>query len=185
MLRTALKAQLQKDGISAEVVDLRTLRPLDKETILRSVEKTARAMVVYEDNLTGGFGAEISALIADEGFEHLDAPVLRVAAPDEIQHSMLRDPAFAAGLHAAFAGMPGRSHHAVRAGLTAQGGHLPRGRDRRDPSTCKGTRQKTPWRPRGRPLPWHGNSAAEGSLGRSRDRGVPARPQCRAGGSAR
>ncbi|MBO0683591.1 MAG: alpha-ketoacid dehydrogenase subunit beta [Candidatus Dormibacteraeota bacterium] len=70
------------EGIDAEVLDLRTLRPLDKETVLRSVEKTARAMVVYEDNLTGGFGAEISAVIADEGFEHLDAPVLRVAAPD-------------------------------------------------------------------------------------------------------
>jgi 2-oxoisovalerate dehydrogenase E1 component beta subunit len=74
--------QVTAEGISAEVIDLRTLRPLDKETILRSVEKTARAMVVYEDNLTGGFGAEISAVIADEGFEHLDAPVLRVAAPD-------------------------------------------------------------------------------------------------------
>jgi 2-oxoisovalerate dehydrogenase E1 component beta subunit len=74
--------QVAAEGISAEVVDLRTLRPLDKETILASVERTARAMVVYEDNLTGGFGAEISAVIADEGFEHLDAPVLRVAAPD-------------------------------------------------------------------------------------------------------
>jgi 2-oxoisovalerate dehydrogenase E1 component beta subunit len=74
--------QVAAEGISAEVVDLRTLRPLDKQTILGSVERTARAMVVYEDNLTGGFGAEISAVIADEGFEHLDAPVLRVAAPD-------------------------------------------------------------------------------------------------------
>lgn len=70
------------EGIDVEVIDLRTLQPLDKATVLRSVEKTARAMVVYEDNLTGGFGAEISAVIADEGFEHLDAPVLRVAAPD-------------------------------------------------------------------------------------------------------
>jgi 2-oxoisovalerate dehydrogenase E1 component beta subunit len=70
------------DGIDAEVVDLRTLRPLDRETILRSVEKTARAMVVHEDNLTGGFGAEVAAIVADEGFGFLDAPVTRVAAPD-------------------------------------------------------------------------------------------------------
>jgi 2-oxoisovalerate dehydrogenase E1 component beta subunit len=70
------------EGISAEVIDLRTLRPLDSETILRSVEKTARAMVVYEDNLTGGFGAEVAAIIAGDGFEFLDAPVVRVAGPD-------------------------------------------------------------------------------------------------------
>jgi 2-oxoisovalerate dehydrogenase E1 component beta subunit len=70
------------EGISAEVIDLRTLRPLDKDTVLRSVEKTARAMVVHEDNLTGGFGAEVAAIIAQEGFEHLDAPVTRVAGPD-------------------------------------------------------------------------------------------------------
>jgi 2-oxoisovalerate dehydrogenase E1 component beta subunit len=70
------------EGISAEVIDLRTLQPLDRETILRSVEKTARAMVVYEDNLTGGFGAEIAAVVAGEGFEYLDAPVIRVAGPD-------------------------------------------------------------------------------------------------------
>jgi 2-oxoisovalerate dehydrogenase E1 component beta subunit len=70
------------EGIDAEVIDLRSLRPLDKDTILGSVAKTARALVVHEDNLTGGFGAEIAAVIAQEGFEHLDAPVTRVAAPD-------------------------------------------------------------------------------------------------------
>jgi 2-oxoisovalerate dehydrogenase E1 component beta subunit len=70
------------DGISVEVVDIRTITPLDKPAILASVEKTARAMVVYEDNLTGGFGAEIAAIIAEEGFELLDAPVVRVAGPD-------------------------------------------------------------------------------------------------------
>jgi len=74
--------ELEGDGISVEVVDIRTIAPLDKEAILRSVEKTARAMVVYEDNLTGGFGAEIAAIIAEEGFEQLDAPVVRVAGPD-------------------------------------------------------------------------------------------------------
>ncbi len=73
---------VEADGISVEVVDIRTIAPLDKQAILASVEKTARAMVVYEDNLTGGFGAEISAVIAEEGFELLDAPVVRVAGPD-------------------------------------------------------------------------------------------------------
>jgi 2-oxoisovalerate dehydrogenase E1 component beta subunit len=73
---------LAAEGVSVEVIDLRTLRPLDREGILRSVEKTARAMVVYEDNLTGGFGAEVAAVIAGEGFEFLDAPVVRVAGPD-------------------------------------------------------------------------------------------------------
>lgn len=75
-------ATVAEEGISVEVADLRTLRPLDKETILRSVEKTARALVVYEDNLTGGFGAEIAAIIAGDGFELLDAPVVRLAGPD-------------------------------------------------------------------------------------------------------
>jgi 2-oxoisovalerate dehydrogenase E1 component beta subunit len=75
-------AQLESEGVSVEVVDLRTLRPLDKDAILGSVRKTGKAMVVYEDNLTGGFGAEIAALIAHEAFEHLDGPVMRVAAPD-------------------------------------------------------------------------------------------------------
>ncbi len=75
-------AAVAEEGISVEVLDLRTLRPLDKETILHSVEKTARALVVYEDNLTGGFGAEIAAVIAGDGFELLDAPVVRLAGPD-------------------------------------------------------------------------------------------------------
>jgi 2-oxoisovalerate dehydrogenase E1 component beta subunit len=73
---------LAADGVDVEVIDLRTLRPLDGESILRSVEKTGRAMVVYEDNLTGGFGAEIAAVLAGDGFEYLDAPVVRVAGPD-------------------------------------------------------------------------------------------------------
>ena len=84
MMHYCLQAaeELEKEGISAEVIDLRTLRPLDEEAILASVRRTARAMVVYEDNLTGGFGAEIAAIIAENAFEHLDAPVVRVAAPD-------------------------------------------------------------------------------------------------------
>jgi 2-oxoisovalerate dehydrogenase E1 component beta subunit len=73
---------LAEEGIDAEVVDLRTLLPLDKETVLKSVAKTSRALVVYEDNLTGGYGAEVAAIIADEGFMNLDAPVRRLGGPD-------------------------------------------------------------------------------------------------------
>ena len=70
------------DGIEIEVVDLRTLAPLDRETILTSVRKTGKAMVVHEDNLTGGFGAEVAATIAQHAFDSLDGPVVRVGAPD-------------------------------------------------------------------------------------------------------
>jgi 2-oxoisovalerate dehydrogenase E1 component beta subunit len=84
MLHESLTAAetLAGEGISAEIVDLRCLRPLDKETILNSAKKTGKILVVYEDNLTGGFGAEISAIIAQEAFEYLDAPILRLAGPD-------------------------------------------------------------------------------------------------------
>jgi len=70
------------EGTSVEVVDLRTLRPLDTDTILHSVRKTGRAVVVYEDNRFGGYGAEICAILAEEAFDHLDAPVTRVAGPE-------------------------------------------------------------------------------------------------------
>jgi 2-oxoisovalerate dehydrogenase E1 component beta subunit len=74
--------QLAGEGLSVEVVDLRTLAPLDRDTILESVRKTGKAMVVHEDNLTGGFGAEVSAIISQHAFGDLDGPVVRVAAPD-------------------------------------------------------------------------------------------------------
>src|SRR3979411_1784930 len=74
--------QLEAEGVNVEVVDLRTLIPLDRDTILESVRKTGKAMVVYEDNITGGFGAEISAIISEHAFDSLDGPVVRVAAPD-------------------------------------------------------------------------------------------------------
>lgn len=70
------------EGIEAEVVDLRTLYPVDREAILASVRKTGKALVVYEDNLTLGYGAEVAAIIAEEAFTSLDAPVRRLAAPD-------------------------------------------------------------------------------------------------------
>lgn len=73
---------LAKDGIEVEVIDLRSLMPFDKETILRSVKKTNKAMIVHEATLTGGIGAEISATITREVFEYLDAPVIRVASID-------------------------------------------------------------------------------------------------------
>jgi pyruvate dehydrogenase E1 component beta subunit len=74
--------ELSKMGIEAEVIDLRTLKPLDFNTIAQSVKKTNRAVVVHEACLSGGFGAEVSARISSELFDYLDAPVLRVAAKD-------------------------------------------------------------------------------------------------------
>lgn len=84
MLHESLQAAeaVAKEGIDVEVVDLRTLAPLDKDTILRSVAKTNRALVVYEDNRFLGYGAEVAAIIAEEGFADLDAPVMRLAGPD-------------------------------------------------------------------------------------------------------
>ena len=73
---------LKREGASVEVVDLRSLAPLDKETVLESVKKTSRALIVHEANMTAGFGAEIAALIAGEAFDYLDAPVMRVASLD-------------------------------------------------------------------------------------------------------
>jgi len=74
--------QIAAEGVSVEIVDLRTLSPLDRATIGRSIEKTNKALVVHEDNKTGGIGAEIAALLAEEYFEALDGPILRVAAAD-------------------------------------------------------------------------------------------------------
>jgi 2-oxoisovalerate dehydrogenase E1 component beta subunit len=74
--------RLSKEGVEVEVIDLRTLSPYDKAAILASVEKTNRAVIVHEDVKTLGIGAELSAVIMEERFEHLDAPVLRVTYPD-------------------------------------------------------------------------------------------------------
>lgn len=78
----AAEQMKQKHGVEVEVVDLRTLAPLDKDTFLESVAKTNRAVVIHEDNRTLGIGAEVSAIIAEQAFDCLDAPILRVTAPD-------------------------------------------------------------------------------------------------------
>jgi 2-oxoisovalerate dehydrogenase E1 component beta subunit len=84
MVMVALDAaeQAAKEGIDVEVIDLRTLAPLDKDAIFTSLEKTNRVLVVHEDVKTLGLGAEIAALIMEERFDRLDAPVLRVTYPD-------------------------------------------------------------------------------------------------------
>lgn len=84
MLGAAFKAagQLSQEGIDLEIVDLRSLAPLDKDTIFKSVRKTGRLVVLHEATRTGGFGGEIAALVAEEAFGALKAPVKRVAAPD-------------------------------------------------------------------------------------------------------
>jgi len=74
--------ELEKEGISAEVIDVRSLVPMDMETIIESVKKTSRVLIVEEDNRTGGWGAEIAARVAEEAFYYLDTPVTRLAAPD-------------------------------------------------------------------------------------------------------
>jgi len=78
----AAETAAQQDGISVELVDIRTLKPLDKDTILASFKKTGKALIVYEDNLFLGYGAEIAAIFSDEGFNYMDAPIKRLAGPD-------------------------------------------------------------------------------------------------------
>lgn len=73
---------LAAQGVDVEVVDLRTLTPLDTETILDSVKKTGKLAIVHEDNITGGVGAEVAAVAVEQAFEYLDAPVMRICGPD-------------------------------------------------------------------------------------------------------
>ncbi len=84
MVQKSLEAarKLEEKGVSVEVLDLRTLNPLDETAIYASVRKTGKVLVVHEDTLTAGFGAEISSLISSHCFESLDGPVLRVGALD-------------------------------------------------------------------------------------------------------
>ena len=84
MVYTALDAakELAAAGIDAEVIDLRTLAPLDRDGVLTSVAKTSRALLLHEARLTGGIGGELAAIISEEAFEYLDAPIVRVASAD-------------------------------------------------------------------------------------------------------
>ena len=84
MVQKSLEAakKMEEKGVSVEVVDLRTLNPLDEETIFASVRKTGKVLIVHEDTLTGGFGGEIAALVSGRCFESLDGPVMRVGALD-------------------------------------------------------------------------------------------------------
>jgi 2-oxoisovalerate dehydrogenase E1 component beta subunit len=84
MVHTALDAAkaLEADGVQAEVIDLRSLAPLDREAILTSVSKTSRALLLYEARRTGGIGGELAAIIAEAAFEYLDAPIMRIASQD-------------------------------------------------------------------------------------------------------
>lgn len=84
MLHVSLRAaeELAGRGIEAEVIDLRTLQPLDRRTVIASVQRTSKAVIVHEDTLTGGIGGEIAAILADVAFEHLDGPIRRVASKD-------------------------------------------------------------------------------------------------------
>ncbi len=84
MVHVALEAaaELAKEGIDLEVVDLRTLLPLDKDLVLESVKKNSKVFVLHEDTRTGGLAGEICAIINEEAFDYLDGPVLRITAPD-------------------------------------------------------------------------------------------------------
>jgi 2-oxoisovalerate dehydrogenase E1 component beta subunit len=79
---SAAETIAKESGIEATVVDLRTLLPLDRETILEEAKRTGKILIAHEDNITGGVGAEVAATIAQEAFEYLDAPIMRVAGPD-------------------------------------------------------------------------------------------------------
>lgn len=83
-LHEALKAadELASENVSVEVLDLRTVKPLDVDAIYETTRKTSKVLIVHEANLTGGVGAEVAALISQHAFEHLDAPLVRLAAPD-------------------------------------------------------------------------------------------------------
>jgi 2-oxoisovalerate dehydrogenase E1 component beta subunit len=84
MMHTSLEAaaELEKEGIEAEVIDLRTLMPLDKETIIASVKKTNKLLIVHEDTRTGGIAGEIASLVCENAFEDLDGPIARVTSLD-------------------------------------------------------------------------------------------------------
>jgi 2-oxoisovalerate dehydrogenase E1 component len=86
--------RLEEEGFSVEVIDIRTIIPLDEETIFNSVKKTNKVIVIHEDTFTGGFGAEIAARVADNCFQYLDGPVKRIAAKDtHVPYAPILEPA--------------------------------------------------------------------------------------------
>lgn len=102
MVYVALEAagELAKEGVELEVVDLRSLAPLDRETVLESVKRINKVMILHEDTRTGGMAGELAALIAEEAFDYLDGPIVRVTAPDtpvpyspELEDAFLPQPA--------------------------------------------------------------------------------------------
>jgi 2-oxoisovalerate dehydrogenase E1 component beta subunit len=97
-----------EEGIGTEVVDLRAIRPLEGATVLASVRKTGKCLVVHEDNRFGGFGAEVAALVAEEAFGYLDGPVTRLAGPES------PDAPYASVLDDAFLVTPGKIAAAFR-----------------------------------------------------------------------
>ena len=89
------RLQEAEDGVSIELIDLRSLLPLDEETILNSVRKTNRVVILHEDTKNGGLGGEIAARISEFAFEHLDAPIRRVASLDTpVPHAPQLEDAF-------------------------------------------------------------------------------------------
>lgn len=84
MVWTALEAagEMAKEGVEVEVLDLRTLQPLDTAAVLETARKTSRVLLLHEDTRTGGLAGELAAIISEQAFDYLDAPILRVTAPD-------------------------------------------------------------------------------------------------------
>ena len=74
--------EVKSEGIDVEVLDLRTLRPLDEEAIISTVKKTGKVLIVHEDTKAGGIGGEVAAIVSEKAFEYLDGPVMRLAGPE-------------------------------------------------------------------------------------------------------
>ncbi len=101
MVHVALEAagNLSREGVSVEVVDLRTLVPLDRRAVLASAKKTSKVILLHEDTLTGGLGGELAGIIAEHAFDYLDGPLVRVAAPDTpVPFSPILEEAFLPGV---------------------------------------------------------------------------------------
>ena len=119
----------EEDGISTEIIDLRTIIPWDRKAVLASVEKTSKVIVLHEDTHTGGFGGEIAATIAEEAFENLDAPVRRITAPDTpVPFAPALEKAFLPQVDDVVAGHPGAGRVLMATGTARRRRHAPDGR---------------------------------------------------------